>query len=67
MMATTAARYLEIDNEMWTVYEIPRSGPPHYGPSLVFEDGKFARRVRNYPRDWRQLPDKELYALSWSR
>jgi hypothetical protein len=66
-MSPTGARYLVIDNETWTVYENPKSGPPHYGPALVFEDGKFARRVRNFPREWRELPDAELYSLSWSR
>lgn len=34
-------------------------------PSLIFESEVSFRRVRDYPRSWRQLGDEELYALSW--
>ena len=32
--------------------------------SLVFESDT-VRRVRNYPENWRDLRDDELFALSW--
>jgi hypothetical protein len=48
----------------WSVYE-DRSW--YIGPSLIFESEKIARRVRNYPMDWRRLSDEQLTALSWSR
>jgi hypothetical protein len=53
-----------ISGEAWTVWEDLRNVP---GPSLVFENTKAARRVRDYPRNWRELTDEELYAVSWSR
>lgn len=35
------------------------------GPTLVFESENIVRRVRSYPSNWRELPDMELFALSW--
>ena len=58
------ARRFSIAGEAWMVWEDLRS--PH-DPSLVFENTKVARRVREYPGSWRDLSDEELYALSWSR
>jgi hypothetical protein len=37
------------------------------GPALVFEYDKVARRVRDYPANWREMTDQELSALSRSR
>ena len=34
--------------------------------TLVFETEDTMRRVRNFPADWADLPDCELYALSLS-
>ena len=59
-----AERRFVIAGEAWAVWEDMR---PPVGPSLVFEISKIARRVHNYPANWRELPDDQLYALSWSR
>jgi hypothetical protein len=59
-----AERRFAIRGEAWSVWEDSRTVP---GPSLVFENEKLARRVREYPRNWHELTDAELYALSWSR
>jgi hypothetical protein len=53
-----------IDGEHWTVYEradgmLDRRA----SSSLIFESDGAVRRVRNYPADWRELPDAELEAL----
>jgi hypothetical protein len=47
--------------QVWTVYE-----DDEHGPALVFECEGVARRVRNFPANWRELADEELYALSWN-
>jgi hypothetical protein len=64
---TTNARILMIDHELWRVYEL---GPAAYdrrgANTLVFESDGVIRRVRNYPKDWRELSVEELFALSWA-
>jgi hypothetical protein len=35
--------------------------------SLVFESTDSARRVREYPENWRELSAAELEALSWRK
>ena len=59
-----AERRFDIAGERWSVWEDPRSVN---GPSLVFENDRVARRVREYPANWRDLSDEQLYALSWAR
>jgi hypothetical protein len=59
-----AERRFAIAGEGWSVWEDLRHP---VGPSLVFENSKIARRVHEYPANWRELSDEELYALSWSR
>lgn len=59
-----AERRFTIEGEAWGVWEDPRS---LHGPSLVFENSKVARRVHDYPANWRELSDQDLYALSWAR
>ena len=54
-----------IDHRAWQVRELV--DPISSLPTLVFMGGTVARRVRTYPTNWRELPDDELYALSWSR
>jgi hypothetical protein len=58
------SRKLRIAGELWYAYE---DDHPEWGRSLIFESVKVARRVRNYPANWRELTDDQLYALSWSR
>jgi hypothetical protein len=53
------------DGREWMVREMP---PPVYdrrrGPSLVFSADDVWRRVRNYPANWRERTDAELYEIS---
>jgi hypothetical protein len=51
---------------MWTVRE--RAAPTYdrrASPDLIFDSAGAVRRVRDYPADWFDLSDEELYALSW--
>lgn len=48
----------------WCVYE---DRHPHWGDSLIFDSDRIARRVRNYPANWRDLTDEQLAQLSLSR
>ena len=65
--AQRAGRRLSAEGEYWLVYELPASPlDRRTSPSLVFESDATVRRVRNYPRSWRELSDEELFALSWS-
>ena len=59
-------RRVAIAGDVWQIHEDARTGPPSYGPSLIFETELIARRVRHYPADWRVLTDDQLYGLSWS-
>lgn len=51
-----------IEFQLWSVYE-----DDSHGRALIFECEGIARRVRQYPANWRELSAEELYALSWSR
>jgi len=60
------ARQLWVDGVLWFAYELPASSFDRRSTaSLVFESDAMMRRIRNYPADWRQLEDEELFALSW--
>lgn len=66
--ARETGRSLVVEGTPWLVYEMP----PHAfdrrsALSLVFEAEDVVRRVRSFPRNWRDLPDEELFALSWTR
>ena len=56
-------RQFIIGGELWFVHEHSTAGDT----ALVFESPNTARRVRDYPPNWRDLSDKELYSLSWKR
>jgi len=64
--AQRTARPIFIESIPWLVYELP---PPAFdrrrGASLVFESEDVMRRIRQYPPNWRQLSDEDLFALSW--
>lgn len=60
----TGNRQLTIDGEMWKVHEDRHE---QWGTSLIFEAEKIARRVRDYPQNWRELSDEELSAVSCHR
>ena len=58
-------RKVQAEGELWVVREVDapildRRGGQH----LVFETTYAMRRVRNYPSNWFQLADEDLYALS---
>jgi hypothetical protein len=61
------ARHLTVQGSVWWVYEDVRTEAPFHGPALLFKGEHIARRVRRYPKNWRELSDEALYALSWSR
>jgi hypothetical protein len=61
------ARQLHVQGSSWWVYEDERTEAPFYGPALLFKGDHIARRIREYPKHWRELSDEALYALSWSR
>ncbi len=58
-------RIVDLEHRTWTVFEV---GMPAYdrrsGKCLIFDSQDIVRRVRNYPADWYDLPDADLYALS---
>ena len=56
------------DGRTWIVREMPPAIYDRRGaPSLVFVTDDVMRRVRDYPADWFQRPDAELYGLSLRR
>ncbi|HEY2377087.1 MAG TPA: hypothetical protein VGH98_14020 [Gemmatimonadaceae bacterium] len=65
--ARRLARQIVDDGVPWLVYELPPAPfDRRSSPSLVFETENAVRRVRVYPEDWRELPDHDLFALSWT-
>lgn len=58
---TRLVRHFKAAGQDWTVYEAGAADQ-----ALVFETDGVARRVRRYPAGWSELPDEELYVLSWS-
>lgn len=62
-----ARRHFQIAEEIWIVFEDTGTEAPTFGPCLVFYGPGVARRVRTYPAHWQELPDEQLYALSWGR
>ena len=58
-------RIIVIAGKSWTVSEVVDQTT--FAPGLIFTGQGVARRVRDFPADWRTLPDEKLYALSWSR
>jgi hypothetical protein len=64
--AQRTARPIFVNGVPWLVYELP---PPPFDrrrePSLIFECEDVVRRVRQYPANWRELTDEDLFALSW--
>ena len=58
-------RKLQAEGELWVVREVNAPIPDRRGGKhLVFETRYAMRRVRNYPSNWLQLGDEDLYALS---
>jgi hypothetical protein len=55
------------DGTHWSVGERIEGEGSAKRMSLVFESNDSARRVRDYPANWRDLTSVELEALSWRR
>lgn len=56
------------DGVAWTVDEYAESaGGGAEDRHLIFECDGVMRRVRNFPRNWRDLGTDALLALSWLR
>ncbi|HEY2853392.1 MAG TPA: hypothetical protein VGJ18_11130 [Gemmatimonadaceae bacterium] len=61
LISRPGERRLLADSEVWCVYEVPADAHvPTPDRCLIFESTKVVRRVRDYPRRWRDLPDPEL-------
>lgn len=60
-------RVIQMDATEWRVYEQPPVYDRRRRPDLVFESEGVIRRVRNYPTNWLDLTDDELFAVSWER
>lgn len=53
------------DGQLWGVREIPcKLAGCRDATCLVFENSESIRQVRNFPPDWRDWSEAELYALS---
>ena len=58
-------RLIGPDGREWRVREAPMPSYDRRGGScLIFETNDAARRVRNYPADWFDLGEPDLYGLS---
>lgn len=56
--------FTDADNFRWSVYEL--TAPVfdrRLGSVLVFESDACVRRIRVFPSDWHELPDRELDSL----
>lgn len=68
MTSADEVRFTAPDGTHWSVHEVASSpARPWAGRSLIFVSEHGFRRVYNFPRNWRELQDDELLALSWQR
>ena len=65
--AASRPRYLMVEGVRWSVRPFTNPYDRRSRPDLLFESDAVMRRVRNYPDDWRDLPDEALFALSEGR
>lgn len=63
--AQRLGRHIVIDGVPWLVYLLP---PMEFDrrdtPSLVFDSDVTMRRIRDFPENWRDLSDADLFAVS---
>ena len=61
--------FIDRDFVLWRVVERDASADPgsHGRWCLIFSSADAARRVWEYPANWRTLTSTELAALSWGR
>lgn len=64
-VSTVVRSVRDASGREWRVREMP---PPSYDrrqrASLIFDCDAVIRRVRNYPPNWHELSDADLFALS---
>jgi hypothetical protein len=61
-------RISDSEGRLWVVHEYQSSRyDRRAGTSLIFVTEDAMRRVRDYPANWFELSDDELYALSFRR
>lgn len=65
--AAAPRRHLTINGVRWSVRLYLARFDRRSEPDLVFECDAAVRRVRNYPANWHELPDEDLFALSHRR
>jgi hypothetical protein len=58
-------RLFVVEGQQWLAYEAADRFTNT--TTLIFIGPGTARRVREYPVNWRELSDIELYSLSWER
>ena len=63
-LAKKNGRSIVIGEVDWLVYELGPTFDRRRGASLVFESVEAVRVVRDYPPDWRELTDSDLFGLS---
>ena len=59
-------RFFEADGYRWRVHEVtaPEFDRRHSGTHLLFYAETIMRRVRDFPANWDEMSDAELYALT---
>ena len=60
-------RFRDENGVWWRVYEQGAVAADQGKPCLIFESDTVARRVHNFPDDWRSVDDAALERLSWER
>jgi len=61
----TQVRDLDADGHRWRIHEVlAPSFDRRSGTHLVFHADTVIRRVRNFPANWYELSDDELYVLT---
>ena len=61
----TRTRVVEGGGQRWNVREEPWPGADKtQGSCLVFDAGAVVRRISNFPPDWHDWADADLYRLS---
>jgi hypothetical protein len=64
-MIGTARIVVGRDGREWVVREMPAADfDRRQAATLVFESPDVMRRVRRYPKNWRELNDDELFEVS---
>lgn len=66
----TARRFVAPDQCDWVVAEVPAPKPAcgaERGECLIFSSAVAWRRVREFPADWRERSDADLWEISWHR